>query len=303
MTILNSIKFVIFDFDGVFTDGKVYFDNKGNIQKYYNVIDGMGIKTLLKQNIEIGVISGYKKNSSQKEILKHLNIKYISFGNNNKLDIANKWCKKLKITLDDVAFMGDDINDVELMKHVKLTGCPKNAHQECLNLANYVSNKNGGEGCIRDFCEYIDSDNLQNNFDFKTGNITAVVAVRKGSVRCTNKNTKPFGDSNLLTLKLKILKEIPEIKEIIVTTDCEISKLIAKHMNVTVKDRPEYYCSDKCSGSEMLNYIASQCSTEHILYSPVTSPFICKQDAKLNFVVSIYLLFFGKYSICVFRTL
>ena len=56
------IKFVVFDFDGVFTDGKVYFDCQGNIQKYYNIKDGTGIKLLIEKNIEVGVISGYKDN-------------------------------------------------------------------------------------------------------------------------------------------------------------------------------------------------------------------------------------------------
>lgn len=66
------IKIVLFDFDGVFTDGKVYFDQTGNINKCYNTKDGLGIHLLQKNNIEIGVISGYKLNNSQKEILNQL---------------------------------------------------------------------------------------------------------------------------------------------------------------------------------------------------------------------------------------
>ena len=63
------IKFVVFDFDGVFTDGKMYFDKEGNIIKYYNTKDGMGINLLRKNGIKIGIISGYKENESQKKIL------------------------------------------------------------------------------------------------------------------------------------------------------------------------------------------------------------------------------------------
>lgn len=149
------IKFVVFDFDGVFTDGSVIFDNDNNIIKKYNVIDGVGIKLLKNNDIEVGCISGYKENQSQKNILDHLNIKYISMGSNDKLNILKSWISELNITLEEVAFMGDDTNDIEIMNHVKLVGCPKNAHKDCLELAQFISEKNGGEGCVRGFCDYI----------------------------------------------------------------------------------------------------------------------------------------------------
>ena len=149
------IKFVVFDFDGVFTDGKVFFDYTGKILKYYNVKDGLGINMLHKKNMPVGVISGYKENQSQIEILKHLKIKYVSLGSNDKLEIVKKWCREQSIKLDNVAFMGDDVNDLELIQNIEISACPKDAHPECLKAANYVSCKNGGEGCVRDFCEYV----------------------------------------------------------------------------------------------------------------------------------------------------
>ena len=149
------VKFVVFDFDGVFTDGTITFDNNGLIHKSYNVKDGLGLKLLDNSNILVGVISGYKENISQNEIIKHLNINYYSCGNNNKLDVLYNWCVNLDISLDEVAYMGDDINDIEIMNKVKISGCPKNAHSNCIQIANFVSTKNGGKGCIREFCEYI----------------------------------------------------------------------------------------------------------------------------------------------------
>lgn len=150
-----SIKFVVFDFDGVFTDGSVIFDNDNNIIKKYNVIDGVGIKSLKNKSIEIGCISGYKENQSQRNILEHLNINYISMGSNDKLNILKSWIEPLNITLEEVAFMGDDVNDIEIMNNIKLVGCPKNTHKDCLELAQFISEKNGGEGCVREFCDYI----------------------------------------------------------------------------------------------------------------------------------------------------
>ena len=150
-----KIKLVVFDFDGVFTDGIIQFDNNGNIIKKYNCKDGIGIKLLQKNKIKVGVISGYKDNISQSSILEHLDIDLISFGSDNKLNILNNWCKKLDIILDEVAYMGDDINDFELLNKVKLSGCPNNSHKKCISVCKFISKFNGGEGCVRDFCENI----------------------------------------------------------------------------------------------------------------------------------------------------
>lgn len=149
------IKFVVFDFDGVFTDGKITFDDNNNIIKNYNVKDGLGIKLLKNKNINIGCISGFKENNSQRNILDHLDIDYISMGDKNKKQTLISWCEELNITLDEVAYMGDDINDIEIMDVVKIIGCPKDAVNEVKELSNFISNKNGGYGCIREFCEFL----------------------------------------------------------------------------------------------------------------------------------------------------
>lgn len=148
------IKLVVFDFDGVFTNGEVIFDNNNNIIKKYNAKDGLGIKLLKNKNIKIGCISGYKENKSQQNILEHLKIDYISMGK-NKLETLNLWIEELNITLEEVTYMGDDINDLEVMKMVKITGCPSDAVSEIREISNFISDKKGGEGCIREFCEYI----------------------------------------------------------------------------------------------------------------------------------------------------
>ena len=149
------IKLIVFDFDGVFTDGKIIFDNDGNALKHYNAKDGMGIFELHRDKIEVGVISGWPYNNSQNSILEHLQIKRISLGSNNKLQILQKWCNELNIELNNVAYMGDDINDLEVMKEVSLVGCPNDAVQEVRDISNFISSKNGGEGAVREFCDYL----------------------------------------------------------------------------------------------------------------------------------------------------
>jgi len=276
-----EIKLLVCDYDGVFTNDQVNFDVNGEIFKCYNIKDGMGIKMLKNNNIQVGVISGYKNNNSQKKILEHLNIDYISLGSNDKLNILKKWCNMLNITLNNVAYIGNDINDIEVMKNVYISGCPNDAHEECLKIATFISNKNGGEGCIRDFCEYVIKHNktkkYKNNYDYKNGKITAIIPLRKGSVRCPNKNTKTFGDTNLLVLKIKVLKKVKGIDKIILSTDCPKAKVIGKILDIEVLDRPEYYCSSECPGNIWNSYIANQVKTEHIIYTPVTSPFISIQ--------------------------
>lgn len=149
------IKLVIFDFDGVFTDGKIIFDSHGNAMKHYQAKDGMGIFRLRDAGFNIGVISGWPDNISQQAILKHLKINYVSLGSNDKLNILNKWCKELGITTNEVAYMGDDLNDVNIMKHVKLSACPNNSTDEVKNISKIVCKKNGGNGAVREFCEYL----------------------------------------------------------------------------------------------------------------------------------------------------
>ena len=149
------IKLVIFDFDGVFTDGKIIFDSQGNAMKHYHTRDGMGIFRLHDAGFEIGVISGWPNNVSQQSILKHLKIERVSLGSNKKLEILNQWCKELNITLDEVAYMGDDLNDIIVMKEVKLTACPNNSVDEVKEIIDIICEKNGGEGAVREFCEYL----------------------------------------------------------------------------------------------------------------------------------------------------
>ena len=108
--------------------------------------------------------------------------------------------------------------------------------------------------------------------------ITAIIGVRGGSKRVANKNIKPFGDTNLLELKIKTLLECKNIDNIIVTSDCDKMLEIARKYDVIVHKRNKYYASDECPTSEYFKYIAEICDTEHIIYSPVTSPFITYTD-------------------------
>jgi len=104
--------------------------------------------------------------------------------------------------------------------------------------------------------------------------ITAVVAVRKGSQRVPNKNIKPFGSSNLLEMKLDILKQVDNLDNIVVNTDCDEMIEIAREHGVDVHHRESYYASNECTNSEFHGHIAEVTNTDTIFLAPVCSPFV-----------------------------
>ena len=152
------IKIICFDFDGVFTNGKIYEEN-GCINKYYDVKDGMGLSLLREHEILTCLISNYKSQFQVKYnnsiIIEHLKFDIISIGNNNKLETLNDILLKHNLNWDEVAYIGDDINDIQVMMKVGYSACPNDAVQECKNIVNYICNKKGGEGCVREFIDII----------------------------------------------------------------------------------------------------------------------------------------------------
>lgn len=172
---MNKIKFIIFDFDGVFTDGKCYFDNKDNINKYYNIKDGMALSLLKQNNIKTGLISSYNSskninfltkdniNEVSNKIINHLNFDYKYIGSNKKIEILNNWLTELNFNYENIAYIGDDINDLEIIKKVGFSACPTDAAIECKQNVNYICNKKGGDGCVREFVDLILNDNYKFN--------------------------------------------------------------------------------------------------------------------------------------------
>ena len=104
--------------------------------------------------------------------------------------------------------------------------------------------------------------------------ITAVIPVRKGSVRVKNKNLKPFADTNLLELKINQLKQVKLIDEIIVSSDCKKMLAIATDLGVKIHTRDEFYASSEATNSEFFENLATAIDAEYIMYSPVTCPMI-----------------------------
>lgn len=139
------IKFVVFDFDGVFSDGQIYFNSEKNVFKSFNSKDSYGLQLLKDNHIKTAIIT------NDSEIMID-NTKYIfdrldrcSIGQNRpKLDILNEWITDFGLTYSDVAYIGDDISDIPILKNVGFSGCPSDAVQlvqEAYCVKNYFCQK------------------------------------------------------------------------------------------------------------------------------------------------------------------
>ena len=148
------IKLVLLDVDGTLTDGGIYRGNNGEELKRFNVKDGYVIVNAQKLGIEFGIITGRK--SELVEIRSNeLKIKYLYQGIAEKTVILKEIMQKTELKKEEIAYMGDDLNDILIMKQSGLTGAPKDAADEVIQIADFVSEKNGGSGAVREFVEYI----------------------------------------------------------------------------------------------------------------------------------------------------
>jgi 4-hydroxy 2-oxovalerate aldolase len=266
------IKLAIFDFDGTFTNGKIIIDNNNNIIKNYNVKDGYGIKILHNNNIKVCVISGYKENNSLRNICNHLNIDYIFENINNKVEKINELLNSLNLKFNEVSYMGDDINDVELLQKVKYSGCPKNAIENCLNIADFISTKDGGDGCVREFCDYL----IENK------SISGLICVKYFSKRFPKKNFLNFGNTTLLNNKIDMLLSLTFLDEVVINTESDIiidlvKKNYGNNLKIKIIKRDEKYSLENTESNDFCKDVALSCSYDNILYSPITCPLISKK--------------------------
>ena len=151
--IIPKIKLLILDVDGTMTDNGIYIDEKGIESKKYNAKDGVGIYELIKNNVIVGIISHSEKGDGIKSRASYLGIKYCHVGNEPKEEILKTWIKKLEIKLEEVAFIGDDINDLSIIDIVGFSACPNDSSDPVKRKVSLVLNTKGGYGCVREFSD------------------------------------------------------------------------------------------------------------------------------------------------------
>lgn len=149
-----KIKILVMDVDGTLTDGKIYIGSDGEMLKAFNVKDGLGISKLRTNNIIPAIITG-----RESEILKRrseeLKIEELYQGEENKIGKLKELVERYKCSLSDVAYIGDDENDLQCMKVCGLSGCPADAVESVKEAVDVVCTKDGGQGAVREFIEYI----------------------------------------------------------------------------------------------------------------------------------------------------
>jgi len=149
---LSKINTFIFDVDGVLTDGKILVTTKGEMYRSFNTKDGYAIKLAIKKGFKIIIISG-GLNEGVKKRFKKLGIIDIYLGAENKIEIFKEIINNYNLDVNKILYMGDDIPDMRVMKEVGLSSCPSDAVPEIKNISNYISDKRGGKGCVRDIIE------------------------------------------------------------------------------------------------------------------------------------------------------
>ena len=151
---MKDIKIIVLDVDGTLTDGKIYYDNLGNEMKAFNIKDGMAIVQAIKNDILFAIITG-RKSDIVKKRGDELGINHIYQGVNNKLQVLNKLLLELNLENDNVMYIGDDINDLEIIRSVKYSACPADAANEVINVCTFVSKFTGGNGAVREIVERV----------------------------------------------------------------------------------------------------------------------------------------------------
>ena len=159
---LKNIKLVITDVDGVLTDGGLYYTSEGLVMKKFNVKDGMGMRRLKEKGIKNAIIT-----TDFSDLIKvrgeRLKVDYLFLGIWDKENKMKEICKQENILPENVAFIGDDVNDIGIINEVGFSACPSDSVEEIKNMVNIVLTKKGGEGVFREFADLIMKHNPELN--------------------------------------------------------------------------------------------------------------------------------------------
>ncbi|MGQ2106375.1 KdsC family phosphatase [Ornithobacterium rhinotracheale] len=154
---MNLPKLIATDIDGVWTDGGMFYDQTDIELKKFNTYDSAGVLFAKHLNIPVAIITGEDTNIVKRRAEK-LKVDDLFLGAKNKIEVLNQLCRKYSIEKEEVAYIGDDINDIEILEQVGLSACPSSAPKYIQELCKYICNKKGGEGAFREFVEHIIGD-------------------------------------------------------------------------------------------------------------------------------------------------
>lgn len=153
----KNIKLFLSDIDGTLTDGGMYYSENGDELKKFNTRDGMGLTMLREKGIKVGIITSEDRELNQRRANKlKLDFFYQGKSNGGKLSVAQDICKKMGIFMQEIAYIGDDVNCIELLSSVGMAACPADADERVKAIPGiHIMTKKGGEGCVREFCNLV----------------------------------------------------------------------------------------------------------------------------------------------------
>jgi 3-deoxy-D-manno-octulosonate 8-phosphate phosphatase (KDO 8-P phosphatase) len=152
---IDRLKLLILDVDGVLTDGGMFMSEKGDQLKRYHTQDGLAIMHVVKNGpVQLGIISSGFTEHMVQDRASLLGIERVYVGRDPKLDVLNQWCAELGISLDEVGIIGDDVNDLPVMKAVGLAVCPASAVNSVKSASHIILSRKGGDACVREFIDH-----------------------------------------------------------------------------------------------------------------------------------------------------
>jgi len=155
----NKIKLFVMDVDGTLTDGKINMGPAGELFKSFNIRDGYGINEMLPAHGIVPAIITGRTSTIVENRAKELHIEELYQGKHDKLNTLKDLMKKYDCHKENVAYIGDDILDIVCMKECGVIGCPSDACQQVKDIAQYICTNKGGDGAVREFIEYVISQN------------------------------------------------------------------------------------------------------------------------------------------------
>jgi 3-deoxy-D-manno-octulosonate 8-phosphate phosphatase (KDO 8-P phosphatase) len=159
-----DFKFLVLDIDGVMTDGGIIYTEAGDEIKKFNAKDGLAIIRLTGAGVHVGFLSsGFSKKMIEKRA-QVLGVQHVYVGTWKKLEVLSTWCSELNISLKNVAYIGDDSNDLSIIEKVGFSACPADATPLIKKKVNDVLSSKGGKSCVREFVDKYLSDYTKNPF-------------------------------------------------------------------------------------------------------------------------------------------
>lgn len=150
----KNLKILLTDVDCVLTDGGMYYTSNGDIMKKFHTRDGMGVNMLKRKGIPTIIVTK-EKTQMVKKWAKKMNIEYVYDGIQKKETILKIISKKYNVKTSEIGYIGDDINDIELLKMVGFSATPKDGVLEAQKIVHYICKKNGGEGAFREVADIV----------------------------------------------------------------------------------------------------------------------------------------------------